>query len=367
MDEQHRLEQIADLLDQKTAALLENWKQAVAAATSNGRNLDDAVLADSMTDLIHELAEILRSGTGDRVDTNKFRRGPVSHGAQRVKIGFDITEVITEYNILRDVLQDQLEGAGLNLTGQTGHIINRVLNAAMTLSIRAYVTERNAETRRIRQERLSFMMHDLKTPLSAIASAAAILEDHIPPEGSGNIDVVQIIRRNAERMSALLMRVIREESYLSNEPVVEREEVNLSDIVRNLLAEVKPLAEKSEIELRNEVNTDMLMNADPALISEALQNLVSNAITFTKRGFVSVGARRQDNTVECWVEDSGKGIEPNRIHRVFDKFETESAEGHGLGLAIVKKIVEAHGGTVNVQSSPGTGSRFSFTIPQPSV
>jgi signal transduction histidine kinase len=205
----------------------------------------------------------------------------------------------------------------------------------------------------------------LKTPLSAIVSAAAILEGQIPPERTGNIDVLQIIRRNAERMNALLMRVIREESYLTNEPLLERREVNLSDIVRSLLAEIKPLADKSETELRNEVDAGMTVNADPALLAEVLQSLFSNAIRFTERGSVSVGAQCEDKIVECWVQDSGKGIEADRIERIFHKFETESAEGHGLGLAIVKKIVEAHGGTVRVQSSPGKGSRFSFTIPQP--
>jgi signal transduction histidine kinase len=64
------------------------------------------------------------------------------------------------------------------------------------------------------------------------------------------------------------------------------------------------------------------------------------------------------------VQDSGKGIDSTRVKRIFDKFETDYTEGHGLGLAIVKKLVEAHGGKVSVESEPGKGSRFSFTIPQ---
>src|SRR5207249_8044365 len=100
--------------------------------------LDDAALADHMADLIQELSETLRSGVGTQKTEYKFHRGPLSHGTQRVHVGFDIEEVITEYNILRDVLQDQAEAAGLNLSGPVGHIINDVLNAAMRLSIRAY-------------------------------------------------------------------------------------------------------------------------------------------------------------------------------------------------------------------------------------
>jgi signal transduction histidine kinase len=357
------VQEIADLLERRTDALVDAWKREVADATK-GKILDEAALKDSMAELIKEIAETLRSGIENHAGEPRFRRAPISHGAQRVKVGFDIEEVISEYNILRDVLQNEAEDAGLNLTGEVGHIINRVLNAAMTLSIRAYVTERNAQMRRVRQERLSFMVHDLKTPLSAIISASAILEQHIPPKSRGNLDVLGIIRRNAERMNELLMRVIREERYFSNEPSVERNNANLANIVKNLIEELKPLADKAQTELRNEIDPQMSINADPGLLTEALQNLIGNAINFTQRGHISIGAQVKDDKIECWVQDSGKGIEADRIRRIFDKFETESSEGHGLGLAIVKKIVEAHHGTISVQSTPGKGSRFRFTIPQ---
>ena len=362
MENQH-LKEIADLLEHRTDAVVDEWKREVAKATK-AKTLDEAALKDHMADLVKELGETLRTAIGNDVEQHRFRRGPISHGAQRVKLGFDIEEVISEYNILRDVLQDEAENAGLNLTGEVGHIINRILNAAMTLSIRAYITERNAQMRRIRQERLSFMVHDLKTPLSAIISASVILQQHIPPKRQGNLDVLGIIRRNAERMNELLMRVIREESYLTDEPPVERRHANLANIVKNLIEELKPLADKAQTELRNEIDPEMSINADPALLTEAFQNLIGNAIKFAPHGRISIGAQRKDDKIECWVQDSGKGIEADRIERIFDKFETESGEGQGLGLAIVKKIIEAHDGTISVQSSPGNGSRFRFTIPQ---
>jgi nitrogen-specific signal transduction histidine kinase len=84
------------------------------------------------------------------------------------------------------------------------------------------------------------MMHDLKTPLSAIISAAAILEANLPHQ-HGNIDISRIIRRNAERMNALLMRVVREEEYLATEPLIERRDVRMSPIVDGIVADVKPL------------------------------------------------------------------------------------------------------------------------------
>jgi two-component system, OmpR family, phosphate regulon sensor histidine kinase PhoR len=354
---------IAELLEQEADAIIDTWKREIAKHTRN-KGLDDAALIDHMAELLQELAETLRSGKGEHIEEYKFREGPVQHGVQRLRVGFDIEEVITEYNILRDVLQDKAEAAGLNLTGKVGHLINDVLNAAMRLSIRTYVKERDAEATRLRQERISFMMHDLKTPLSAIIAGAAILEATLPRTKS-IIDMIGIIRRNGERMNALLTRVVREQQYFAAEPLIERHDVKMSPIVDRLVTELKPLSENGQTDVRNNIDPEMMINADPALLADVFQNLISNAIRFTRCGYVSVGAEVKGDVIECWVKDSGKGIDAGRVPRVFEKFETDSAEGHGLGLAIVKKIVEAHGGKVSVESQPGEGSRFYFTIPQP--
>lgn len=356
--------QIADLLRREIDTIVTSWKQEVADKT-NRRDLDDAALTDSMADLILELAETLQHWKNGRLEEHRFRSGPIEHGAQRVRVGFDIEELITEYNILRDVLQEQAEAAGLNLTGSVGHIINDVLNAAMRLSIRAYVKERDTEAMRLRQERLSFMMHDLKTPLSAIISAAHILEGNIPAERQDNINIVQIIRRNAERMNALLLRIVREEKYLATDPLVEQQEIRPAEIVESLISEIRPLSDRVNTSIRKELDPELTVYADPALLGEVFQNLISNALEYTRGGSVVIGADSRPDCVVCWVEDSGTGIEPDRLERIFDKFETDSAaEGKGLGLAIVKRIVEAHGGRVWVDSKVAQGSRFSFTLPR---
>src|ERR1700757_4101240 len=102
MEQQH-LNQIADLLERRNDSVVAVWKQEVAEATK-AKTLDEAALTDSMAELIQEIAAALRTGAGNDVEEYKFRRAPISHGAQRVKVGFDIEEVIAEYNILRDVL-----------------------------------------------------------------------------------------------------------------------------------------------------------------------------------------------------------------------------------------------------------------------
>src|SRR5262249_52284902 len=115
---------------------------------------------------------------------------------------------------------------------------------------------------------------------------------------------------------------------------------------------------------------DLVVYGDASLLKRVFQNLISNAIRHTAHGRVVIGAREStsDGTVECWVFDNGAGISKDKLGRVFDKLESDSADasGLGLGLAIIKSFVEAHGGRVNVESSQGMGSKFHFTLPMKS-
>jgi two-component system, OmpR family, phosphate regulon sensor histidine kinase PhoR len=99
---------IADLLEQEKDGVIETWKQEIAqSAREKNLDLDEAALTDSMADVLRELTETLRCGMGEEIREYKFCQAPIEHGVQRVHVGFDIEEVITEYNILRDVLQDK--------------------------------------------------------------------------------------------------------------------------------------------------------------------------------------------------------------------------------------------------------------------
>jgi signal transduction histidine kinase len=113
----------------------------------------------------------------------------------------------------------------------------------------------------------------------------------------------------------------------------------------------------------------MTMIADARLLGQVFQNLLSNAIKFTPNGKIIVGARQRDadGAAQCSVQDTGAGIDSQRLVKIFEKLETDQQPGKrgvGLGLAIVKQIVELHGGRIAVESRVGEGSTFTFEIPQ---
>ena len=111
----------------------------------------------------------------------------------------------------------------------------------------------------------------------------------------------------------------------------------------------------------------LVIYADAGLLRRVFQNVIANAIAYTPRGRVVIGARQSDagGSFECWVSDNGAGIPQERLEKVFDKSETDPGKeaGWGLGLAIVKTFVEAHDGSVSVESEEGSGSTFRFTLP----
>src|SRR5438094_5918613 len=117
--------------------------------------------------------------------------------------------------------------------------------------------------------------------------------------------------------------------------------------------------------MKNMIEEDVVVFADPQILTQIFQNLFSNAIKYTRAGEILVAAQPLDNgMLECLVKDNGEGISEERLGKIFDKFESDaSQEGTGLGLAIVKQAVEAHGGHITVESRVGEGSIFRFTLP----
>jgi two-component system phosphate regulon sensor histidine kinase PhoR len=297
---------------------------------------------------------------------------PPAHGVQRVKDAFDIEEVVAEYNILRGCIHDLAERNGLSLQGTSFHILNRVLDGAIGSAVQSFSAAKAIEVRLRREEYLAFVAHDLRTPLNAIALAARVLETLIARQLAESLPVSQMctaLKRNVRHLEALVGKVVEENTNLETEVGVklQRREFDLWPFVEGLIHDLHPVAETGSTRLINTVPDDFVVYADASLIKRVLQNLIANAIRYTPRGEITIGARdiSKGGDVECFVRDNGAGIPPERLQSVFDKEETDPDKqgGLGLGLAIVKTFVEAHGGALTVESELGLGSTFRFTLP----
>lgn len=364
------LDRLAALIGQERTSLLISWREQVRELPC-ARHLDTPTLTDHIPTLLDELAAALKAHSDQTIPEALCEGTPPAHGAQRVQDGFDIEEVVAEYNILRGCIHDLADANGLILQGKPFHIINRVLDEAIGLAVQTYATERANEVQQRREEYLSFVAHDLRTPLNAIALAGRVLELRSENQNTDaeNVKMLKTLRRNVQHLETLVAKVIQENSNLTTEigVKVERREVDLWPLVESLIHDLHPVAGTSTTQLINEVPDDLVVYADAALLRRVFQNLIANAINYTPRGQIIIAANEisDEEGVEISVTDDGAGIPAERLEKVFDISETDPLKegGFGLGLAIVKTFVEAHGGKVTVDSKEGAGSKFSFTLP----
>ena len=366
----NELDKLATLIRRERGGLLARWRQQVQELPS-AKHLDAPTLNDHLPQLIDELAVALGEKSDETIPEALNSASPPAHGLQRLHDGFDIEEVVVEYNILRGCIHDLAGANGLTLQGKPFHILNRVLDAAIGLAVQTYAAERALEVRQRREEYLAFVAHDLRTPLSAILLATSVLETALPaPSVSAeHARMFKTLRRNVQNLSGLVDKVLEENISLPTDLVqkLERRAFDLWPLVETLVQDLHPVAHTAGTRLINQVPDDLVVYADAGLLKRIFQNVIANAITYTPRGEVVVGARQSgaEGAIECWVSDNGAGIPPERLAKVFDKTETDPGKkgGWGLGLAIVKTFVEAHDGKVSVESQEGRGSTFRFSLP----
>lgn len=363
---------LAKLIDRESVSLLSCWREHIRRLPS-GSKLDVPALNDHIPDFLAEMAAALDHMDDETIVDALLEKSPPAHGTQRLALGFDVTEVVAEYNILRGCIHDLAMDNDVNLLGMPFHIINRVLDEAIGLAVDAYAKQRAADVQRRRDEYLAFVTHDLRTPLHAISLAASVME-LMPPEMSASaqsLQMVKSLRRNVVRLERLIEKVLEEASNVESDAGtrVEKRLFDLWPLVQGQMQDLQPLAAASQARLTNRVPYDLVMFADATLIRRVLQNLIANGINYTPGGEIVVGAEQQPDNVVCWVSDNGAGISTENINRIFDKnFTDQPDEGHnGLGLAIVKSLVEAHEGVVSVESTVGKGSTFRFTVPAAGV
>ena len=364
------LHKLAALVQQERESLLARWRQQVRELPS-ARHLDTPTLNDHIPDLLTDLAEALQKNSNQTIPESLVEESAQIHGKQRLTDGFDIEEVVAEYNILRECIHDLADERGFTLQGRPFHVINRVFDLAIGRALQTYASERAHEVQQQREEYLAFVAHDLRTPLLAISLAGRVLENRLPKSGytADSAQMLKGLRRSVQQLEGLVRKVLDENTNLEKGDGIklERRVFDLWPLIESLMEELLPVADSAKARLINKVPDDLTVFADAGLLKRVFQNLVANAIRYTPGGEIIVGALDSgpQGGIDCWVSDNGAGIPQALLDGVFKKGESdpENADGTGLGLAIVQTFVEAHGGSVSVESTEGKGSTFRFSLP----
>ncbi len=240
------------------------------------------------------------------------------------------------------------------------------------LVLRDVTREREAE--RAKDEFFALVSHELRTPLTAILGYVELLlgEDEAGHDEHGRH--LEVVERNARRLLRLVGDLLFAAQVEAGSLLLEPGTVDLPQLVREALAPAQAQARQRGVELTAELAPLAPCVGDRDRIAQVLDNLVSNALKFTPpEGRVTLRLTAENGTARLDVEDSGLGIPPDEIPRLFDRFYRASnataraVPGAGLGLTIVRAIVEGHDGVVGVESEPGRGTTVTIRLPMKPV
>ena len=208
------------------------------------------------------------------------------------------------------------------------------------------------------------LVHEIRNPLNSINLNLQILEEDLSTENRGAPEGlqrrVQRIRGEVERLERILTDFRRYASL----PPLTFETWDLAPLIEEVLDFNEPEAQRQNVQVSRDIHKLPPIQLDPSQFKQALLNLIINAVqAMEDGGTLTVRAKPLNGEIQIDVEDTGQGIEPEQLDKIFDLFFSAKEEGTGVGLAIVKQVIEGHGGRVNVESNPGQGTNFSIWLP----
>jgi signal transduction histidine kinase len=223
---------------------------------------------------------------------------------------------------------------------------------------------------RLKSDFVSNVSHELRTPLSLIRLYAETLELGRLTGAEKHQEYYCIIRKESERLTALINNILDFSRIEAGRKEYEFRETDMRELVRNTLESYRYQIEQHGFAFEEKISDVPLLPIDREAMARSLVNLVNNALKYSQdRKYIGVNLYRENGCVKLEVIDHGMGIPPNEQHKIFEKFYrvgdplVHNTKGSGLGLSLVQHIVQAHGGDVVVDSTPGAGSKFTISLP----
>jgi signal transduction histidine kinase len=229
---------------------------------------------------------------------------------------------------------------------------------------------RNLEERHVRslEELSASIAHEIRNPITAAKSLVQQMGED--PASAENVEYAKVALEELDRVERSVAHLLR----FAREEEMRMADLRLADVISSAVATLRERATSRGVALDVQVGADCLLRGDAEKLRRVLINLISNALDAlegagVQKPRIAVTAGENLAGTECWVKvrDNGPGIAPESLSKIFSPFYTSKERGTGLGLAISKKLVDAHGGSIEAQSTPGAGAEFTIAIPKRAV
>jgi signal transduction histidine kinase/DNA-binding response OmpR family regulator len=328
-----------------------------------------AVFRKSVAEPIVRLAEVARNVSQNRAYSLRATRVE-GHGEVSVLID-SFNQMMAQIEKGEASLQKAHDELELRVAERTAELVaaQKKVEAFSESVLRAKEDIERAS--RFKDQFLSTMSHELRTPLNAVLGFSELLSDiRYGPLTERQARYVSHIHTSGQHLLRLINDILDLSKIEAGRLRLNIECVSVETCIAEVCESLQPLVDKSTHQLTQDVSHGLLIHADATRFRQMLTNLLGNAIKFTpKGGRIELVAREMADMVRISVRDSGPGIPPEERKRIFEAFHRmglsdKTSEGTGLGLAITRRLVELHGGTLDVESEPGAGSCFYFTLPR---
>jgi len=363
----HKLEaeKTVELEQQQLLREAELKEQASRTITLFDRMIEGVIVLDTKG--------IIRLSNNAAASLFGFKNPAVGRSLIEVVRHYEITAIISKLEMVSEVLGHEIRIEGPNPVRflQINALALRDREGMYDGAILVFHDlTRIRDLEVVRQEFVGNVSHELRTPLSLVMSAVETLIDGAKDEPKTLIRFLDIIERNANRLSLLIDDLLLLSALDSGRLQLQFQAVGLHAAIVEISEDLSSAANRKGTKILNLVDESIYAKADPNRLRQVLSNLIDNSIKYGQtEGSIQISASVNDSMIEVRVADDGPGIPKESHARIFERFfrvdKARSREqgGTGLGLAIVKHVVQAHGGDVRVESELGKGSTFIFTLP----
>jgi signal transduction histidine kinase len=341
----------------------QRWLSVVCRDLQTRPGVELTQLRDGVPDYLRALHRHLVDGDHmgpDEAGAKIWSQIARGHGITRVRIGFDVDQLIHEFVVLRHTIEEVAMEHRVSSLESTRTLAD-LIDAAIIESVKAYVEARNFEIRRTQAQNIGFLTHELRNPLSAAVHASELVRDGATPQQRALLDALD---RSHARLIALIDGVLDAGRLEASQPDPKPAAIREGDLIARATEAARRAARLKGLAFEVRHDPARVVHVDPDLTSSALQNLVDNAVKYTDHGAIELTVEQGDGAWTVHVRDTCHGLSPEELRTIFEPFRRGSTNkpGTGLGLAIARRAIESQSGTIHAES-PGAGCHFWFELP----
>jgi signal transduction histidine kinase len=365
--------EVAQALRASSARVLVRWREALTRTLPKADELTLQSIENSIPQVLSELADALE---GDEpAPVARLLADAPQHGEARFHQRFNIKELLIEYHLLRRVILEELfEQLGRPLNAEEAVAVNLAVDVALRQAVVRFAQHKDAELTNEAEtmaKYLSFLSHDLRGGLNGAILMIEVLRRELIGEArfAESLSDLDAMRRSMLETVATMDRFLHAERLRRGKMPVKSGDVELSGLFAQLVRGAAHQIHDKRVSIETSLaGAPQVIRTDGEIVSIILSNLVSNAIKYASGAPVGVAAclRDRDGGVRITVSDSGPGIAPDKLAKLFEPFqrgETYGQKGSGLGLTIARQAAELLGARLTVESSVGQGCKFHLDLP----